>query len=237
MAPIPGGTLDFNVSLITPDDPEYVNWGRRRAEKRRMLRVSAPRRNMGEKIGWVVEQSARHHLSTLIPLQSERILRWQIVHEDQTRASTLYREIDAVHSFEEGYAFYEIKLTASHRIASGHGLTQLKAASKTFRQGQELNPRVILRLVYIAEEPMPVLSGKIPSVHHSDITTTKGVIWITPSQIESAARELGLELPSNWMSPEARNASENHQSSSVRVGEDFFETSLTIAFRKATKNL
>ena len=221
-----------SAQLISPDNRAYVAWGRRRADIRRMERVTPPKRNMGEKLGWIAECAARHHLSSLISLQEQRIMQWQVLNDESSRISTRYREIDAIVPLQEGFIFYEIKLTTEHRMMSAHGLTQLRAATKTYREGNSKDIPILLRLVYIADTPVQVLNGKISTVPVDDLSTSKGVIWITPDQIEAAASHLGLELPSNWFSAEARNMPEDIPDTYSQT-ENFLESPFVVAFRSA----
>jgi hypothetical protein len=226
----------INSVLISPNDAEYVVWGRRRADIKRIQRLTPPKRNMGEKVGWIVECAARHYINSFVNLQNERIMRWQTVDSEESKARTRYREIDSVHRLPNGYVFYEIKLTTEPRMTSGHGLTQLRAASKTFREGSSQDINVLLRLVYISENPVEIMEGKVKEVEITDLTSSKGVIWIKPEDIEAAAKEINMDLPSDWFDSEFRKTyiAESKVLSDPIVVDKRYETAFSVAFRKAT---
>src|SRR5205823_7250700 len=97
-----------HVRLVTPDDPEYIAFMRRMADKRPSR--GGPRA-AGEYLGGVVEMAVRHWLADFVPLQEERILCWE-QRQRNGRQGTLYRELDAVWKIDdESLCLYEMKLT------------------------------------------------------------------------------------------------------------------------------
>lgn len=188
-----------HVRLVTPDDPEYIAFMRRMADKRPSR--GGPRA-AGELLGGLVEQAVRHWLGGRVPLQEERILAWE-QRLRNGRHATLYRELDAVWRIDdESLCLYEMKLTTPENMERGVGLKQLDIATETLLTDKR-NRYVLQRLVYIAEEPLPV-PEEIPAVEPEEEYAELGVVWVAPSAVEAAARELELDLPEDWLQPESR---------------------------------
>ncbi|HZO91637.1 MAG TPA: hypothetical protein VFB38_25165 [Chthonomonadaceae bacterium] len=188
-----------NVRLVKPDDPDYIAFMRRMADKRPSR--GGPRA-AGEYLGGMVEQAVRHWLGGYVPLQEERILSWE-QRLRNGRHATLYRELDAVWTIDhESLCLYEMKLTTPENMERGVGLRQLDTAAETLFTSKRYR-YVLERLVYVAEEPIPVLDG-LPALAPDDEYEELGVVWVPPQAVETAAKELGLELPEDWLKPEAR---------------------------------
>lgn len=194
-----------DIRLVRPDNEDYVAYMRRMAD----LRPSrGGPRQAGEMLGGLVERAVRHWLSTQVPLQEERILSWE-QRLSNGRHGRLYRELDAVWPIDaESLALFEIKFTTPERMAAGVGLDQLDLAagilsrSKTYRY-------LLLRLVYVAAQPIPVLADEenpegVPVLPPSEEYEELGVVWVPPTIVEESALALGLDLPQNWLDPEAR---------------------------------
>src|SRR5690349_19008363 len=81
-----------NVRLVTPDDPEYIAFMRRMADRRPSR--GGPRA-AGEMLGGIVEQCIRAWLGGFVPLQEERILAWE-QRLPNGRHGLSFRELDAV---------------------------------------------------------------------------------------------------------------------------------------------
>ena len=73
------------------------------------------------------------------------------------------------------------------------------------------NPRwkyILKRLVYVAEAPHPGAEqddegiGLAFALEPGDECAELGVIWLTPQQVEAAAKELAIELPEGWQQDE-----------------------------------
>jgi hypothetical protein len=198
-----------NIHLVQPDDAEYVAHMRRMADQRPSR--GGPR-HAGEYLGGLVERCVRHWLGAHVPLQEERILTWE-QRQRNGRYGRVFRELDAVWTIDhESLCLFEMKLTFAENMARGVGLRQLDIASQTlFASGRY---RYILqRLVYVAAEPIPVLSdpedteageGGLPALEPNNEYEELGVVWVTPEAVEAAARELEIELPANWLEPESR---------------------------------
>jgi hypothetical protein len=198
-----------NIQLVKPDDSEYISHMRRMAD----LRPSrGGPRHAGEVLGGLVERCVRHWLSGYVPLQEERILAWE-QRQRNGRYGRLYRELDAVWIIDhESLCLYEMKLTFTENMERGVGLRQLDIATQTL-YGTGRYRYILQRLVYVAAEPVPVLAspddtepgeGGLPAVEPNDEYTELGVVWVSPTAVESAALELGIELPENWLEPESR---------------------------------
>ena len=189
----------YNAQLVRPDDPEYVAFMRRMAD--RSPSRGGPRA-AGEWLGGLVEQCARLCLAQHVTLIDTRILQWE-QRQKNGRHTTLYRELDAVSEPAPGeLCIFEIKLTTPENMERGHGIRQLNAASDTMLTAGAAE-RVSRRLVYIAEEPFDVLDG-LPVVTPDQFDEELGVVWISPSRIEDAAGILSLDLPPDWLLPESR---------------------------------
>lgn len=189
----------WNVRLIKPDDPDYIAFVRRMADRRPSR--GGPRA-AGEYLGGMVEQAVRHWLGGFVPFQEERILSWE-QRLRNGRHATLYREIDAIWIIDaESLCLYEMKLTTPENMERGVGISQLDMsadilfASKRYRY-------VLKRLVYVAEAPVPVLED-LQALAPDDAYEEIGVVWVPPAAVEMAAQELGLDLPEGWLQPEAR---------------------------------
>ena len=189
----------YGVQIVKTDDPEYVAWRRRMAAQRPSR--GGPRA-AGEVLGGLVERAAQHHLMQFVPLQEERILTWE-QRLRNNRTGRLYRELDGVWKIDdESLCLFEIKLTFQENRERGVGISQLNTAAEILFT----DPRhkyILKRLVYIAEEPHSVL-GDLPALAPDDEYAELGVVWITPPEIEAAARTLEIELPADWTTPEAR---------------------------------
>lgn len=189
-----------NVRLVTPDDPEYIAYLRRLADQRPSR--GGPRA-AGEYLGGLAEQAVRHWLSGYVPLLEERILAWE-QRLRNGRHATLYRELDAIWKIDdESLCLYEMKLTTPENQQNGVGLRQLDASADTLFTDKGWK-YILKRLVYIGAEPLPVLEGEVPPLPPDDEYAELGVVWVTPSAVEEAARALEIELPPNWTEPEAR---------------------------------
>lgn len=198
-----------NITLVRPDDAEYVSHMRRMAD----LRPSrGGRRHAGEYLGGLVEQCVRHWLSGFVPLQDERILAWE-QRQRNGRYGRMYRELDSVWTIDhESLCLFEMKLTFAENMERGVGLQQLDIAMETlFATGRYRY--VLRRLVYVAAEPIPVLAagadteqdrGGLPVLEPADEYSELGVVWVTPEAVQGAATELGIDLPGNWLEPESR---------------------------------
>lgn len=185
--------------LARPDDPEYLAWMAR-------LRDSRPARGgprqAGEFLGGLIEECARHWIGKHVPLQDERILTWE-QRQRNARMGRFYRELDAVWRIDaESYCLFEIKFTYAERMQDGAGIKQLNIARDILFEDASVR-YVLRRLVYIADEALPVLDD-LPALAPDDEFTDLGVVWIPFAEIEAAAGELGLELPENWREPESR---------------------------------
>src|SRR5579875_347202 len=216
-----------DIRLVRPDDADYIAYRRRMAD----LRPSrGGPRQAGEMLGGLVEQAVRHWLGKQVPLQEERILSWE-QRLANGRHGRLYRELDAVWPIDpESLCLFEIKFTTKERMAMGVGLDQLDAAAEILARSKRVR-YLLLRLVYVGAEPVPVLveegeggglegegvgrEGKGVGLEGEEsegllvVPPTEeyeelGVIWVPPAAVEESAAELGLELPANWLEPEAR---------------------------------
>lgn len=187
------------IQLVRPDDPEYVGWRRRMADQRPSR--GGPR-HAGEYLGGLVERCVQHYLRQWVPLQEERILTWE-QRLRNGRAGRLFRELDGVWTIdEESLCLFEIKFTFPENMERGVGLKQLEIAQDLLFTSNRYR-YILLRMVYVSDEPVVVLED-VPAVDPDDEYTELGVIWVPTEAIESAARELEIELPENWREPEAR---------------------------------
>lgn len=188
-----------NVRLVAPDDPDYIAYMRRMADRRPSR--GGPRA-AGEYLGGIVERAVRHWLSGYVPLQEERILSWE-QRMRNGRHATLYREIDAIWTIDhESLCLYEMKLTTPENMERGVGLRQLDASAETLFTSKRYR-YVLKRLVYVAEEPVAVLED-LPALTPDDEYEEVGVVWVPPGAVETAALELEMELPEGWLLPESR---------------------------------
>jgi hypothetical protein len=189
-----------NVRLVTPDDAEYIGFMRRMADKRPSR--GGPRA-AGEYLGGLVELCVRHWLGKIVPLQEERILCWE-QRLRNGRSGTLYRELDAAWAIDhESLCLYEMKLTYPENMENGVGLRQLDIAAEILFT----DPRyqyILKRLVYVAEERVTVTEDDLPALAPDEEYEELGVIWVSPEDVETAAQELGIELPEGWRLPESR---------------------------------
>jgi hypothetical protein len=188
-----------NVRLVTPEDPDYIAAMRRMADRRPSR--GGPR-SAGEMLGGIVERAIRHWLSEWIPLIDERIVAWE-QRVRTGRTATLYREVDAIWQIDaESLCLFEMKLTHAENMERGVGLRQLSAAAETLLAAPS-NRYVLKRLTYVSAEPVTVLDG-LPELGPDDEYEELGVVWVPPEAIEAAAAKLELDLPDDWLSPEAR---------------------------------
>ena len=117
----------WNVQLVKPDDPDYIAYIRRMADRRPSR--GGPRA-AGEYLGGMAEQAVRHWLGGYVPLQEERILSWE-QRLRNGRHATLYRELDAVWTIDaESLCLYEMKLTIPENMERGIGIHQLDTAAE-----------------------------------------------------------------------------------------------------------
>lgn len=188
-----------NVRLVSTDDPDYISFLRRMADRRPSR--GGPRA-AGEVLGGLVERSVRHWLGQRVPLSEERILVWE-QRQRNGRNATLYREIDGIWQIDDtSLCLYEMKLTFVENMERGVGLGQLEASSQTlFASGRY--EYILKRLVYVAEERVQVLDG-LPELEPDDECAEVGVVWVPPGEVEAAAAELEISLPENWLAPESR---------------------------------
>ncbi|HLV81833.1 MAG TPA: hypothetical protein VKT32_16215 [Chthonomonadaceae bacterium] len=189
----------WHVRLVTPDDPDYIAFVRRMADRRPSR--GGPRA-AGEYLGGMVEQAVRYWLGGYVPLQEERILSWE-QRLRNGRHATLYRELDAVWTIDpESLCLYEMKLTTPENMERGVGISQLDTATEILFAAKRYR-YVLKRLVYVAEAPVTVLEDLLalaPDDEYEEI----GVVWVPPAAVETAAQDLGLDLPEDWLQPEAR---------------------------------
>jgi hypothetical protein len=188
-----------DVHLVKPDDPGYIAFMRRMADQRPSR--GGPRA-AGEYLGGLVEQAVRHWLGGFVTLQEERILAWE-QRQRNGRQAPFYRELDAVWTIDaESLCLYEMKLTTPENMERGVGLRQLDIATEILFASRHYR-YILKRLVYVAAEPVVVLDD-LPALEPDDEYEELGVVWVRPEAVETAASELGLELPADWLSPEAR---------------------------------
>lgn len=188
-----------SVQLVTPDDPEYVAFVRRMADRRPSR--GGPRQ-AGEYLGGLVELCVRHWLAQQVPLQEARILTYE-QRQRNGRQARLYRELDAVWPIDDvSLCLFEMKLTFPENMERGVGLFQLETATEIlFASGRY--EYILKRLVYVAETKVTVLED-LPELAPDDEFAELGVVWVAPEAVEAAAQELELELPDNWREPELR---------------------------------
>ena len=192
-------TTYWKVHLVPPEDPDYVAFMRRMADKRPSR--GGPRA-AGEVLGGLVERCVRHWLSGYVPLANERILTWE-QRLRNGRHAALYRELDAVWQIdEESICLYEMKLTFPENMENGVGLRQLETATDILYASKRYQ-YILQRLVYVGEEKVTVLDG-LSELEPADENVELGVIWVPPSAVESIAQEMEIELPDNWLDPESR---------------------------------
>lgn len=189
----------WNVRLVTPENADYIAFMRRMADRRPSR--GGPRA-AGEVLGGLAERAVRHWLSRFVPLAEERILTWE-QRGANGRHVTLYRELDAIWQIDdESLCLYEMKLTFPENMERGVGIKQLDASVATLSAANRYQ-YLLQRLVYIGDERVNVLDG-LPELEPDDEYTQLGVVWVAPAEVEAAAKELQIELPENWLQPEAR---------------------------------
>jgi len=187
------------IMLVRPDDPEYVSWMRRMADKRPSR--GGPRQ-AGEYMGGLVELCVRHYIEGFVTLQEERILTWE-QRMRTGRAGRLYRELDGVWTIDhESLCLFEIKFTFPENMERGVGIKQLNIAQELLYASARYQ-YVLKRLVYISDTPVSVLDD-VPVLEPNDENEELGVIWVPTEAIEAAALALELTLPENWREPESR---------------------------------
>lgn len=191
----------YDPRLVTLDDLDYV------AHRRRMADLRPSRGNAraaGEYLGGLVERCVQHWLGQSVPLKAERILAYD-QRQRNNRMATLYRELDGVWQLDdESLCLFEMKLTFEENMMRGVGLRQLDTAADILFLDKRWK-YILKRLVYVSEEPIPVLEDEpLPVVEPDDEFTELGVIWVPPSAVVQAAQELSLILPENWLAPESR---------------------------------
>lgn len=191
----------YDPRLVALDDPEYI------AYRRRMMDLRPSRggpRAAGEFLGGMVERCIQHWLGQFVPLSEKRILAYE-QRLRNNRMGTLYRELDAVWQIDdESLCVFEMKLTFEEKMRNGTGLFQLETAADILFVDKRWN-YILKRLVYVADEPVPVLEDEpLPVVEPDDENAELGVIWVPPFAVVEAAQQLGLELPENWLAPESR---------------------------------
>lgn len=188
-----------NIRLVKTDDPDYIAFMRRMADKRPSR--GGPRA-AGEYLGGIVERAVRHWLGGFVSLEEERILSWE-QRLRNGRHGVMYRELDAVWKIDaESLCLFEMKLTTPENMERGVGLRQLDIAQETLLLSNQYQ-YVLKRLVYVAAEPVTVLED-IPTLEPDDEYAEVGVIWVPPDAVEKAVQELELELPADWLAPESR---------------------------------
>ena len=131
--------------IVRPDDPEYVAFMRRMADKRPGR--GGPRQ-AGEYIGGIIERCVQQYLKGFVSLQEERILTWE-QRLRNGRAGRLYRELDGVWTIDhESLCLFEIKFSFPENMERGVGIKQLNIAQELlFASGRY--QYVLKRLVYI----------------------------------------------------------------------------------------
>jgi hypothetical protein len=190
----------YDIYLVSPEDPEYGAFMRRMADKRPSR--GGPRA-AGEYLGGLVERAVRHWLGKHVPLKEERILTWE-QRLRNGRFGRLYREIDALWQIDpESLCLYEIKFTYPENMQKGVGLNQMDASAEVLYASKQYQ-YILKRLIYIAEEPVQVLEENLPALPPEEEYEELGVIWVRPEIVAQSARELEIDLPENWMTPEAR---------------------------------
>jgi hypothetical protein len=189
-----------DIGFVTPRDSGYRMTMHDMAAMNQGIRKGP--RAAGEVLGGQVERAARHYLGAHIALQAERILRWKQI-DHSRRYATRYRELDAVERLDtNSLCLFEIKLNGVRGMERGEGLRQLRKSTQTLLMSQEYK-RICRRLVYISDDPVKVKGG-LPAVGVEDVESEEAVIWLSSKTIESAASDLGIILPDNWLDPAAR---------------------------------
>ena len=151
----------------------------------------------------LVERAVRHWLSGYVPLMEERILSWE-QRLRNGRYGTLYRELDGIWQIDdESLCLYEMKLTFPENMERGVGLRQLEASTELLVASGKYK-YILQRLVYVSAEPVQVLEEDLPSLPPDEEYAELGVIWVPPDAVEAAAKELEIELPEDWLTPESR---------------------------------
>ncbi len=200
--PVPENRF-WNVRLVHVEDLEYIAFKRRMADRRPSR--GGPRA-AGEVLGGVVERCVQLWLSKYVSLQEERILTYEQRNEYNGRTSTLYRELDGVWRIDDvSLCLFEIKMTYKEKMEDGIGLKQLETAEEILYSSGKFQ-YILKRMVYISEERVVVLDD-LPALEPDDENSELGVVWVPPSEVVAAAKELELELPENWLEPESREGS------------------------------
>jgi len=192
----------YNPHFVSPDDPEYRAFQGRMRDRRPSR--GGPRA-AGEFMGGLAEQCVQHWLKKFVPLQEERILTYEQRNRHTGRMTRFYRELDGVWCIDsESLCLFEMKFTFPENMERGVGISQLNKN----RDLLFIDPKwkyILRRMVYIAEETERVtVLDNLPALEPDDENTELGVIWVLPSDVETAAKELEIELPENWLAPESR---------------------------------
>ena len=149
-------------------------------------------------VGKTVERAARRVLGDCVKLGPCRVIAWRERNFDG-RFETRYQEVDALWWNEaDSVVLYEVKFISPERMRQRVGLYQLERAARAAQTHPKINT-VRTRLVYIgdAEERLLAAGGGIPA---EQTDSDAGIVWITPEQVEWAARDLSLDLPADWRS-------------------------------------
>lgn len=148
--------------------------------------------------GRVGERAARRLIGDHAKLSPERILTYRRPGFGGEPV-TDYQELDGVCWLDRnGLIIYEVKLTYLDNMRNHHGIGQLNHAAAILKSASGIYT-VRKRLVYVAE-PGVAKSVDGPFVQPTDLQSEFGIIWITPSQLEWAASDLGRPMPEGWRS-------------------------------------
>lgn len=147
-------------------------------------------------VGYMGEKAARRYLGQWLKLYPGRILTWRRPNY-QGKLVTGYQELDAVTWLDENDpVIYEVKLTTVARMREQAGIEQLAHAATII----PAKPRIYSvrrRLVYIGT-PATAQAVGAEMLKPNDITSPFGIIWITPDELEWAARDIGQSMPEGW---------------------------------------
>ncbi len=198
---------ETDIRLVRPDDRDYLAFV---ARIRDQFPSRGGPRQAGEFIGGLVEQAVISIISEQLPLQEERILSWE-QRLRNGRHGRLYRELDGVWKIDhESLCVFEVKFTLPDLMSRGNGIKQLNIAQRLLLADGKLK-YVLKRLVYVADEPIPILADPegdypngIPTLEITDAFEELGVIWLTTGAISQRAAILELDLPENWTDEETR---------------------------------
>ncbi len=220
----------FNVSLVSPKNPEYRSWGRYHSLRKP---GNGNPRNLGEFVSHKVEDVIRYLLGQHTSLQEERILSWlQPVHY-RSDPDFSFRELDAVASDNTLICLYEIKLTTMRAMNRKSGSKQLRIAEEILASTQQYRS-ILQRLVYVIDDVNQVPDGCWGfGVEKNDFSTPFGIIWVLTEQVELAAGELGVELYPGWNNSEIRKESLETIDFSRRYHQAAYQTSFARAWKKA----